>query len=70
MGNEGREYVVFDKAQIVPVFVIHVDWGRAILMFRGRLRTVNYTDQDVLNIDPDTMKDLMEMGMDWTKLSL
>lgn len=27
IGNNGLEYIVFDSAQIVPVYVIHLDWG-------------------------------------------
>lgn len=27
IANEGYEYVVFDAAQIIPVYVIHLDWG-------------------------------------------
>ncbi|VUC29809.1 unnamed protein product [Clonostachys rosea] len=27
VANEGMEYIVFDPAQIIPVYVIHLDWG-------------------------------------------
>ncbi|KAI1338412.1 ADP-ribosylation [Xylariaceae sp. FL0016] len=27
VANNQREYIVFDKAQIIPVYVIHIDWG-------------------------------------------
>jgi Poly(ADP-ribose) polymerase catalytic domain len=27
VGNEGQEYIVFSSAQILPCYVIHLDWG-------------------------------------------
>lgn len=27
IGNENLEYIVFNQAQIIPVYVIHLDWG-------------------------------------------
>lgn len=27
VGNEGLEYTVFDRAQTIPVYVVHLDWG-------------------------------------------
>ncbi|KAH7310486.1 hypothetical protein B0I35DRAFT_439131 [Stachybotrys elegans] len=27
VANEGYEYVVFDSAQVIPVYVVHLDWG-------------------------------------------
>lgn len=27
VANQEREYIVFDRAQILPVYVIHLDWG-------------------------------------------
>ncbi|KAI0840903.1 hypothetical protein F5Y06DRAFT_262021 [Hypoxylon sp. FL0890] len=28
VANRGLEYIVFDTAQILPVYVIHIDWGQ------------------------------------------
>ncbi|KAI0387671.1 ADP-ribosylation [Hypomontagnella monticulosa] len=28
IANRGLEYVVFDTAQILPVYVVHIDWGQ------------------------------------------
>ncbi|KAF5334856.1 hypothetical protein D9758_014299 [Tetrapyrgos nigripes] len=28
IANEGREFIVFDNAQILPCYVVHLDWGR------------------------------------------
>ena len=27
VANEGMEYIVFDRAQTIPVYVVHLDWG-------------------------------------------
>jgi hypothetical protein len=27
VANDGHEYIVFDAAQVVPVYVVHLDWG-------------------------------------------
>ncbi|KAI4870019.1 ADP-ribosylation [Hypoxylon rubiginosum] len=36
VANRNLEYVVFDSAQILPVYVIHIDWGRDnVLHFRN-----------------------------------
>ncbi|OTB19909.1 hypothetical protein K445DRAFT_7925 [Daldinia sp. EC12] len=28
VSNRGFEYIVFDSAQIIPIYVIHIDWGQ------------------------------------------
>ncbi|KAI1806136.1 hypothetical protein F4811DRAFT_560608 [Daldinia bambusicola] len=28
VSNRGLEYIVFDSAQILPIYVIHIDWGQ------------------------------------------
>ena len=33
VANEQSEYVVFDQAQIVPCYVIHLDLGRTIAKY-------------------------------------
>jgi hypothetical protein len=29
VGNEGMEYIVFEPCQILPVYVVHLDWGES-----------------------------------------
>ncbi|KAI0471432.1 hypothetical protein F4859DRAFT_119687 [Xylaria cf. heliscus] len=28
VANDGKEYIVFSSSQIIPVYLIHIDWGR------------------------------------------
>jgi len=28
VGNDQMEYIVFNKAQIIPCYVVHLDWGK------------------------------------------
>ena len=59
IGNSGMEYVVFDQRQILPCYVIHMDWGQDNAKF--------FRD---IPADPATWVDAMNMKAKyaWQKL--
>ncbi|KAI9717086.1 MAG: hypothetical protein M1812_005021 [Candelaria pacifica] len=63
VGNDEREYIVFDSAQVLPCYVLHLDWGnRNAEEFLKRELKMAQTDRRANSAHPKLSLDILSPG--------